>query len=347
MPDPFRTIEWKDDHIRLLDQTLLPREENYLDIYEVDELCAAIKKLAVRGAPAIGVAAAMGIALGMLKVPISDLGSIADCFRALSSQIAATRPTAINLFWALDRMKSVFDANIGKDLNQIQTILIQEAVSIESEDRHLCERIGLAGRDLFQDGDVILTHCNAGGLATAGYGTALGVIRAAFEAGRTIRVFADETRPLNQGSRITAWELMKLGIPVTLITDNTAGALMQAGEITKAIVGADRIAANGDTANKIGTYSVAVLAHRHDIPFYVAAPLSTIDMKLTSGKSIPIEERDPMEVTHIFGVSVAPPGVPARNIAFDVTPNELIAGIITEMGVARKPFERSLRALFV
>ena len=347
MPDPFRTIEWKDDHIRLLDQTLLPREENYLDIYEVDELCAAIKRLAVRGAPAIGVAAAMGIALGMLKVPISDLGSIADCFRALSSQIAATRPTAINLFWALDRMKSVFDANIGKDLNQIQTILIQEAVSIESEDRRLCERIGLAGRDLFQDGDVILTHCNAGGLATAGYGTALGVVRAAFEAGRNIRVFADETRPLNQGSRITAWELMKLGIPVTLITDNTAGALMQAGEITKAIVGADRIAANGDTANKIGTYSVAVLADRHDIPFYVAAPLSTIDMKLPSGKSIPIEERDPMEVTHIFGVSVAPTGVPARNIAFDVTPNELIAGIITEMGVARKPFERSLRALFV
>ncbi len=243
-------------------------------------------------------------------------------------------------------MKKVFYTNQGSTLPNIQAILVQEAVSIEAEDRRLCELIGMHGQSLFQDGDVILTHCNAGGLATAGYGTALGVIRAAFEAGKKIRVYADETRPLNQGSRITAWELMKLGIPVTVITDNTAGAIMQSGEITKAIVGADRIAANGDTANKIGTYSVAVLASRHGIPFYVAAPLSTIDISLSSGKSIPIEERDPIEVTSICGVPVAPEGVAARNIAFDVTPAELISGIITEKGIATKPFSDAISILF-
>ncbi|MCL5123268.1 MAG: S-methyl-5-thioribose-1-phosphate isomerase [Deltaproteobacteria bacterium] len=347
MQDPFRTIEWKGDHIRLLDQTLLPREEKYLIIHEVSELCDAIKRLAIRGAPAIGVAAAMGIALGMLKASIADAEATRSFFDSTSSQIASTRPTAVNLFWALDRMKLIFEANCKKNLAELQKVLIQEAVSIESEDRRLCEHIGISGKDLFEDGDVILTHCNAGGLATAGYGTAIGVIRAAFEAGRKIQVVADETRPLNQGSRITAWELMKLGIPVTLITDNTAGAIMKAGEISKVIVGADRIAANGDTANKIGTYSVAVLAHRHGIPFYVAAPLSTIDMKLPSGELIPIEERDPIEVTHIGGTSIAPEGVPVRNIAFDVTPNELISGIVTEKGVAKKPFVKSLRAMFV
>ncbi|MGC8657834.1 MAG: S-methyl-5-thioribose-1-phosphate isomerase [Desulfomonilaceae bacterium] len=347
MKDPFRTIEWKGDHIRLLDQTLLPREETYISIHEVSELCDAIRRLAVRGAPAIGVAAAMGIALGMLKLSTTDKEATRSYFESTSSQIASTRPTAVNLFWAIDRMKLIFETNCQKGIREVQSALIQEAILIESEDRLLCERIGLSGRDLFSDGDVILTHCNAGGLATAGYGTALGVIRAAFEAGRKIRVLADETRPLNQGSRITAWELMKLGIPVTLITDNMAGAIMKAGEINKVIVGADRIAANGDTANKIGTYSVAVLAHRHKIPFYVAAPLSTVDMKLKSGELIPIEERDPTEVTHIGGTLIAPEGVSARNIAFDVTPNELIAGIVTEKGVARKPFEESLSAMFV
>ncbi|MCX5872512.1 MAG: S-methyl-5-thioribose-1-phosphate isomerase [Deltaproteobacteria bacterium] len=346
MEDPFRTIQWMNDHIRLLDQTLLPKEERYIEIYDLSELCDAIKRLAVRGAPAIGVAAAMGVALGMLKAPAGNIEVVKGYFENISSRIAATRPTAVNLFWALDRMKEIFFANLGLNLSELQETLIQEAVSIESEDRRLCERIGMWGRDLFKDGDVILTHCNAGGLATAGYGTAIGVIRAAFEAGRNVRVYADETRPLNQGSRITAWELNKLGIPVTLITDSTAGALMQAGEINKAIVGADRIAANGDTANKIGTYSVAVLAKRHDLPFYVAAPLSTIDMKLATGKMIPIEERDPAEVTHICGNRIAPEGVSARNIAFDVTPNELISAIVTEKGVAERPFEDSLRALF-
>lgn len=346
MEDPFRTIQWMNDHIRLLDQTLLPKEERYIEIYDLSELCDAIKRLAVRGAPAIGVAAAMGVALGMLKAPAGNIEVVKGYFETISSRIAATRPTAVNLFWALDRMKEIFFANLGLNLSELQETLIQEAVSIESEDRRLCERIGMWGRDLFKDGDVILTHCNAGGLATAGYGTAIGVIRAAFEAGRNVRVYADETRPLNQGSRITAWELNKLGIPVTLITDSTAGALMQAGEINKAIVGADRIAANGDTANKIGTYSVAVLAKRHNLPFYVAAPLSTIDMKLATGKMIPIEERDPAEVTHICGNRIAPEGVSARNIAFDVTPNELISAIVTEKGVAERPFEDSLRALF-
>lgn len=348
MQDPFRTIEWKDDHIRLLDQTLLPKKEIYINIYQVNELCDAIRRLAVRGAPAIGVAAAMGMALGMLKAPAEgDLQCLIGFFSNIRSQIAETRPTAVNLFWALDRMQEIFEANCRKALPELQTILIKKAVSIESEDKQLCESIGVAGRDLFEDGDVILTHCNAGGLATAGYGTAIGVIRAAYESGKKIRVFADETRPLNQGSRITAWELMKLGIPVTLITDNTAGALMQMGQITKAIVGADRIAANGDTANKIGTYSVAVLANRHKIPFYVAAPLSTVDMKLPSGQLIPIEERDPIEVTHICGACIAPKGVPVRNIAFDVTPNDLISGIITEKGIAKKPFQDSLRGMFL
>ncbi|MFA6222410.1 MAG: S-methyl-5-thioribose-1-phosphate isomerase [Desulfomonilaceae bacterium] len=346
MQDPFRTIEWRENHIRLLDQTLLPREEKYLEIYDVDVLCDAIKKLSVRGAPAIGVAAAMGVALGMLEVGIDRAKDAPNHFEHVCSKIGKTRPTAVNLFWALERMKNVFYTNRGSTLPNIQAILVQEAVSIEAEDRRLCELIGMHGQGLFKDGDVILTHCNAGGLATAGYGTALGVIRAAFETGKKIRVYADETRPLNQGSRITAWELMKLGIPVTVITDNAAGAIMQSGEITKAIVGADRIAANGDTANKIGTYSVAVLASRHAIPFYVAAPLSTIDISLSSGKFIPIEERDPIEVTSICGVPVAPEGVAARNIAFDVTPAELISGIITEKGIATKPFTDSIAILF-
>ena len=346
MQDPFRTIEWRENHIRLLDQTLLPREEKYLEIYDVDVLCEAIKRLSVRGAPAIGVAAAMGVALGMLQIGVDMAKDAPTHFEHVCSKIGKTRPTAVNLFWALERMKNVFYTNRGSTLPNIQAILVQEAVSIEAEDRRLCELIGMHGQSLFQDGDVILTHCNAGGLATAGYGTALGVIRAAFEAGKNIRVYADETRPLNQGSRITAWELMKLGIPVTVITDNTAGAIMQSGEITKAIVGADRIAANGDTANKIGTYSVAVLANRHAIPFYVAAPLSTIDISLSSGKFIPIEERDPIEVTSICGVPVAPEGVAARNIAFDVTPAELISGIITEKGIAAKPFTDSIAILF-
>ncbi len=344
--DPFRTIEWKGDRIRLLDQTRLPSEETYVDILTVDEICDAIKRLVVRGAPAIGVAAAMGVALGMLEVPETDPVAFDRVFEDVCRRIAATRPTAVNLFWAVERMKAVRSAAVHLGPSEVKERLINEAVLIEREDRRLCERIGQAGRDLFRDGDTILTHCNAGGLATAGYGTALGVIRAAFEQGKNINVISDETRPLYQGARITSWELKKLGIPVTLIPDNTAGALMQQGEVQAVIVGADRIAANGDAANKIGTYSVAILAKYHGIPFYVAAPLSTIDMSIASGSGIPIEERDPKEVTHISGIPIAPEGVKVRNIAFDVTPHELITGIVTEWGIAREPYEQAFKAFF-
>lgn len=346
MEDPFRTIEWKGDHIRLLDQTLLPGREEYIAIRDVDQMCDAIRRLVVRGAPAIGVAAAMGIAMGVLEAPESDRERFNEKFEEVCRRIAATRPTAVNLFWAVDRMRRLARASANRDIAQIKGLLVTEAVLMEQEDRELCERIGRAGKHLIEDGDTILTHCNAGGLATAGYGTALGVIRAAFEEGKRIKVVSDETRPLNQGARITSWELKKLGIPVTLIPDNTAGALMQAGKIQRAIVGADRIAANGDAANKIGTYSVAVLAHYHSIPFYVAAPLSTIDMSIAGGEGIPIEERDPKEVTHLCGVRIAPEGVDALNIAFDVTPHKLIAGIVTEWGVASDPYGESFKEYF-
>lgn len=346
MQDPFRTIEWKSDHIRLLDQTLLPRQEEYIQIRSVDQMCDAIRRLAVRGAPAIGVAAAMGIALGMLKAPGGNKESVVRHFEDVCRQIGSTRPTAVNLFWAIARMKKVFGSCKDVTSQQLKDRLVEEAVLMEQEDRQLCERIGRAGSGLLKDGDTVLTHCNAGGLATAGYGTALGVIRAAFEEGKNIRVISDETRPLNQGARITSWELHKLGIPVTLIPDNPAGTLMQRGEVNKVIVGADRIASNGDAANKIGTYSVAVLADYHKIPFYVAAPLSTIDMSLASGREIPIEERDPREVTHLCGVSIAPEGVQARNIAFDVTPHELITGIVTEWGTASDPYLKAFEEYF-
>jgi methylthioribose-1-phosphate isomerase len=345
--DPFRTIEWKGDRVVLLEQTLLPGEEVYIDIRTVDELCDAIRRLAVRGAPAIGVSAAMGIALGMLSAPDSDRAAFDRRFEEVCAQIGATRPTAVNLFWAIERMRRLFREFSALDTEELRKLLVDEAVLMEREDRTLCRSIGESGRDLIEDGDTVLTHCNAGGLATAGYGTAIGVIRAAFDQGKEIRVIADETRPLNQGSRITSWELMKLGIPVTLIPDNTAGALMKRGEIHKVVVGADRIAANGDAANKIGTYSVGVLAKHHGIPFYVAAPLSTVDMALPSGDGIPIEERDPAEVTHIAGVPIAPAGVNARNIAFDVTPHELIRGIVTEYGVAEDPYEEAFHTFFV
>ena len=327
MEDPFRTIEWKDDHIRLLDQTLLPQQEKYIAIRTVDDLCDAIKRLAVRGAPAIGVAAAMGVALGMADASEADRDAFMRRFDSVVGQIWSTRPTAVNLFWALNRMKRLCVELSDLSLRELKLRLAQEAVMMEREDRLICERIGFHGRDLLENGDIVLTHCNAGGLATAGYGTAIGVIRAAFEAGKGISVISDETRPLNQGSRITAWELKKLGVPVTLITDN-------------------RIAANGDAANKIGTYSVAVLAKHHRIPFYVAAPLSTIDMSIKSGADIPIEERDAREVTSIGGVPIAPDGIPVRNLAFDVTPHELISGIITEHGIAVEPYGMAFRAFF-
>lgn len=344
--DPFYTLKWKEDHVMMLDQTLLPNEERYIEILDVDQMCDAIKRLAVRGAPAIGVAAAMGVALGALDAKEENLEGFKDQMDRVCSQIAATRPTAVNLFWAIDRMKRVIANSSDLSVRDIKDRLVKEAVLMEKEDRDLCERIGQHGKDHIVPGDRVLTHCNAGGLATAGYGTALGVIRAASESGTDLQVFSDETRPLNQGARITSWELMKLGVPVTLIPDNNAGALMSRGEITKVVVGADRIAANGDTANKIGTYTVAVMANRHNIPFYVAAPLSTIDMSLATGNEIPIEERDASEVTTIGGIRIAPEGVKVRNIAFDVTPHELIAGIITEWGTATEPYEDSFKAFF-
>jgi methylthioribose-1-phosphate isomerase len=346
LEDPFRTIEWMGDHVRLLDQTLLPQEEVYIEIRTVQEMCDSIRRLAVRGAPAIGIAAAMGIALGMLDVPDNDRQAVDDQFERICEEIISTRPTAVNLFWATDRMRSLFRGARDRSIAEVKALLAEEAIRMESEDRRLCMMIGESGKDLIEDGETVLTHCNAGGLATAGYGTALGVIRAAFDQGKKIRVVSDETRPLNQGARITSWELMKLGIPVTLIPDNTAGALMQKGEIQKVVVGADRIAANGDAANKIGTYSVAVLAHYHGVPFYVAAPLSTVDMSIPTGNGIPIEERDPREVTHLCGMPIAPDGVQVRNIAFDVTPHELIRAIITERGIASDPYDEAFKEHF-
>lgn len=346
MEDPFRTIAWDRDHIRLLDQTRLPGEELYIDVRTLDELCDAIRRLSVRGAPAIGIAAAMGVALSMRDAPEDQRQRFDERFEEVCSRIAATRPTAVNLFWAIDRVKGLVEGARSLPVPEIKELLVNEAVRMEQEDRDLCKRIGDAGKDLIADGETVLTHCNAGGLATAGYGTALGVIRAAVEQGKKIRVVADETRPLNQGARITSWELMKLSIPVTLITDSTAGALMQRGEIHKVVVGADRIAANGDTANKIGTYTVAVLAKHHGVPFYVAAPLSTVDMSVPSGKGIPIEERDPTEVTHLCGARIAPEGVTAINLAFDVTPHELIRGIVTEWGTACDPYEKAFQDYF-
>jgi len=331
--------------LELLDQTRLPAEIVYLKCREHGDVADAIKRLAVRGAPAIGVAAAMGVALGVRDIIADTHESFFKQLDNVCDVLAGTRPTAVNLFWAIQRMRRVAEANRDKDLHSIRAILRAEAISIEEEDLRICKALGANGAALIKDGATILTHCNAGGLATAGYGTALGVIRAAREAGKKIRVFADETRPWLQGARLTSWELMKDGIPVTLISDNMAGFFMKKGEIDCVVVGADRIAANGDTANKIGTYSVAVLAKENRIPFYVAAPISTLDLTLKSGDEIPIEERTASEVTHVQGVSLAPEGVNVRNPAFDVTPARYVTAIITEKGVVRGDFEAGLKAL--
>ncbi len=341
----FRTIEWRDNRVVMLDQTRLPGEEVYNEYGDFKEVAEAIRGMVIRGAPAIGVAAAMGIALGARDIVADTFESF---FRQLSNvcdALAKTRPTAVNLFWAIERMKKVAEANSGKSLDAIRDILKAEAIRIEEEDVAICRAIGRHGAALVEKGATILTHCNAGGLATAGYGTALGVIRAAHEAGKNIRVFADETRPWLQGARLTAWELLKEGIPVTLIADNMAGWFMKKGEIDLCVVGADRIAANGDTANKIGTYSVAVLAKENNVPFYVAAPTPTFDLSIKSGDDIPIEERHSREVTHLQGFPVAPEGVGVRNPAFDVTPARYITGIITEKGVVTGDYGRQLRRL--
>jgi len=342
----FRTIDWSGGTVVMLDQTRLPTEVIYRRYERAEEVAEAIRSMVIRGAPAIGVAAAMGIALGMRQPGGTTMQDLERRMEELSKIFAATRPTAVNLFWAINRMKRTFDSARGLTPAEAVTVLEKEALIIRDEDIEMNRRMGRHGEALFPESARVLTHCNAGALATAGYGTALGVIRAAVEKGKDIRVLADETRPFLQGARLTAWELAQDGIPVTLITDNAAGHFMSRGEVDLAIVGADRIAANGDVANKIGTYSVAVLARENNIPFYVAAPLSTIDLSLASGKEIPIEERDPEEVKHAGTTRMAPEEVPARHPAFDVTPARLVTAIITEAGVARAPYEKSLKALF-
>jgi len=331
------TIEWKNGIVSMLDQTKLPIEVVYFDCKTYQDVAKGIKDLIIRGAPAIGVAAAMGIALGVKDIKANDFAGFYNEMEKICSHIGSTRPTAVNLFWAIDRMKKVAIANKEKPVNAIKDILFEESNRVLTEDIAANMAMGKHGSQFIKTGDTILTHCNAGALATAGYGTALGVIRAAKEEGKDIKVFADETRPVLQGARLTAWELMEDGINVTLITDNMAGYFMKKGVINLCIVGADRIARNGDTANKIGTYSVAVLAREHGIPFYVAAPVSTIDFNIPSGDHIPIEERNPEEVSHVFGkVQIAPSKVNIANPAFDVTPAKYIAAIITEKG-AFKP----------
>jgi methylthioribose-1-phosphate isomerase len=342
------TIEWQGDTVVMVDQRKLPGQEIYVRCRTSQEVAKAIRTMVIRGAPAIGVAAAMGIALGMQRSSAKGTKQFAVEFQKTCDMMAATRPTAVNLFWAIERMKRTFaeGAQAGESPDELVARLDREARAIHDEDVANCRAMGAHGAALVADGSRVLTHCNAGALATAGYGSALGVIRAAVEQGKKIAVFADETRPFLQGSRLTAWELVREGISTTVITESMAGPLMRAGEIDVVVVGADRIAANGDTANKIGTYTVAVLAHEHKIPFYVAAPLSTIDLATPDGDRIPIEERDQREVSHLGSWRLAPEGAKFRNPAFDVTPHRYIAGIITERGVFRPPYVESLRKAF-
>ncbi|MDH7480666.1 MAG: S-methyl-5-thioribose-1-phosphate isomerase [Armatimonadota bacterium] len=339
MAAELRPVDWKDGKVVLIDQTKLPDELAYIEYADYQGVVEAIRTMQVRGAPAIGVAVALGIALAAQSIPENNfweqIAKVANDFRA-------TRPTAVNLFWAVERMLRAANENARLPIDQIRRRLIDEAITILEEDIEVNQRIGKNGSELIQDGDTVLTHCNAGALATAGYGTALGVIRAAVESGKKVKVIADETRPRLQGMRLTAWELQQLGIPVTVITDNMAGYAMQKGLVNCVIVGADRIAANGDVANKIGTYSLAILARKHNIAFYVAAPMSTVDLSLPNGEMIPIEERSPDEVTHISGIRIAPEGVRVMNPAFDVTPAEYVTAIITERGILWPPFEESL-----
>jgi methylthioribose-1-phosphate isomerase len=342
------TIAREANVVVMIDQRKLPAQEVYVRCKTAPEVARAIKTMVIRGAPAIGVAAAMGVAIGVRSSRSTGTQKLAAEFYRICELMAATRPTAVNLFWAIERMKRSFaaGATAGESVDQIKDRLDREAADIHDEDVASCRAMGAFGAEVVPADARILTHCNAGALATAGYGTALGVIRGAREAGKRVAVFADETRPFLQGARLTAWELVRDGIETTVITDNMAGALMRQGRVNFVVVGADRIAANGDTANKIGTYGVAVLAREHQIPFYVAAPLSTIDLKTPSGEHIPIEERHTREVTHVGGSRLAPEGASVWNPAFDVTPSHLIAGIITERGIFRAPYADTLRGAF-
>ena len=341
----IKTLEWTNAGVRFIDQTKLPTEEVYVTCKNYEEVAEAIRTMIVRGAPAIGVAAAMGVALGAQQSQATTMPEFEREFDAICNVLAGTRPTAVNLFWAIRRMRDKFEQLRTLPIEKVKAELVAEAQRMLVEDIAANEAMGRHGAVLLPASGAVLTHCNAGALATAGYGTALGVIRAAVASGKKLSVFADETRPFLQGSRLTAWELMKDGIPTTLIADNMAGAMMRLGRIDAVIVGADRIAANGDVANKIGTYTVAVLAKEHCIPFYVAAPISTVDLNTPDGSHIPIEQRASAEVTHFAGKQIAPDEVRVENPAFDVTPNRFVAAIITERGVARAPYGETLAKL--
>lgn len=342
-------VKWSDEGVLMLDQRLLPTEEKWLTLKTYEDVAAGIRDMVVRGAPAIGVSAAYGMALGAKNFVGTAVADLEEELEFIGETLAKTRPTAVNLFWAIDRMKTTFQQAKceGKSVSEIKLVMLDDAKAIHDEDIEAQRLIAHYGGQLLNDNDTVLTHCNAGALATGGvWGTALGVIRGAVDQGKTVAVIADETRPYLQGARLTAWELMEDDIPVTLITDNMSGHVMKKGRVQAVVVGSDRIAANGDVANKIGTYMVAVLAHRHGIPFYVAAPLSTVDLNCPTGDDIPIEERDRAEVTHLKGTQLAPENVGVSNYGFDVTPNELVTAIITEKGVARAPYIESLKAQF-
>jgi methylthioribose-1-phosphate isomerase len=341
-------VKWTDDCVLMLDQRLLPTEEKWLELKTFNDVADGIKDMVIRGAPAIGVSCAYGIALGAKNFVGTNVDDLEEELEYVCEVLGKTRPTAINLFWAIDRMKRVFAKakEEGKSVSELKQILIEDSKAIHEEDIEAQRLIAQFGGELLENDSNVLTHCNAGALATGGvWGTALGVIRGAVDQGKNVRVYADETRPYLQGARLTAWELLKDDIPVTLITDNQSGHIMKKGMIQAVVVGSDRIAANGDVANKIGTYMVAVLAKRHGIPFYVAAPMSTVDFDCPTGDEIPIEERDMREVTHVQDIQLAPDGVDVGNFAFDVTPNDIVDAIITEKGVARKPYLESLRKM--